>query len=543
MNFSSGSQWAMCIWTLLACAGVLLLCGCNGRESSGIDQKQRALTYGYGPDPKGSAVYQPDVVIVEGGANAIRSASANGLVWTIDGNAKGARELSVGKIMFATSRAVGRVARIEHTGDDLAVTLAPVQLTDLIRDAHIAAKLDLKPESVVYQYVPDLPGVISDSASDLSERLPAHLPGSGAQLRVAPAMWAPDGAGDDLEIQLVDETQTPGLPQLGHGSGTEGFPFSVKNSMKVTVGAWDVEPYLTLQHPGQATSGTLGLKVALDAGKKKFGPDGRNSAGLKLGFDVALILDNLQVDMSMPVANGRIGASRFIIRGIDGLDFSFWGGAENGNQDNQKIRIEVPVELNFPVPPEATDGIPFIVQLKFKFFVESAFVLKNSSMYGTGKYGLSGPIGFSGASAILPKFTVLAPLTNDLQGITLGGAGVVVAVETRFFAGVGTPEAMAGIYAKVTPSFGVAMGSSLGYMLGPTCRGVTIRIDAGGGVGVQMSREAAQVLQKWLGASSALQHLFGPNDKEKTEFNIGEISGPIVNNRTVWPDTPLCKGR
>jgi hypothetical protein len=78
-------------------------------------------------------------------ARAIRSQAANGLTWTIDGSATSAAGDSAGKILFATGRVVGRVLAVEQAGD-IAVTLRPDQLTDVIKDAKITyhGALDLE---------------------------------------------------------------------------------------------------------------------------------------------------------------------------------------------------------------------------------------------------------------------------------------------------------------------------------------------------------------------------------------------------------------
>jgi hypothetical protein len=79
-------------------------------------------------------VYQPNVVLIGGGANAIRSESPDGLTWTIDASAPGASDLRVGKIMLATTFAAGRVLKVTRVGPSLKVILGPAALTDVIRD-------------------------------------------------------------------------------------------------------------------------------------------------------------------------------------------------------------------------------------------------------------------------------------------------------------------------------------------------------------------------------------------------------------------------
>jgi len=531
MNLRLGWQSAARTLIGLTCAGTMIWIGCGGSESSRIAERQRALTYGYGPDPKGSAVYQPDVILIQGGSGAIRSASADGLVWTIDGNARGARELRVGKIMFATSRAVGRVARIEPAGDDLAVTLAPVQLTEIVRDANIKADVDIKPESVVYQSVPDLPGGLStppdrsdlgDAIHELSGPTP---PAPGAPFvrpfaSVLPALWnpyTPDAPVPPIELTNTAGTVVPNpLP----------LPVAAKQSFKVTVGDWEIEPSWGVSVAGRNAS-TLRLKVQRVLSRENIGGD--SSSGLKLGIDVALSTQNFHVVMETPISNGKTGPSKFVLQGLDELDVSFWGGVEKGVQDNQKVRIEVPVELNIPIEPSpATAGLPLTFQVRIKFIAETAFVGKNSSMHADGKYKILGPLGFDRGTILVPGFSVVKPMISQLDGVAIGGFGVVFAWETRFMEGLGTPAAMFGPYGKITTSIGVAMGSVLGYMLGPICRGVTIKMDAGAGIGVQISSEAAQVLEKLLGS------------RVRVNAEVLDVSATVIKRSVIWPDTPLC---
>ena len=93
--------------------------------------------YGVAPVPDSTVTYQPDVIIVGGGAESIRSQSSNGFIWTIDGSAPRARELVPGKIFFMTGRAVGRVLDVREAGRDLVVTIGPVDITEIVREAHI----------------------------------------------------------------------------------------------------------------------------------------------------------------------------------------------------------------------------------------------------------------------------------------------------------------------------------------------------------------------------------------------------------------------
>lgn len=68
--------------------------------------------------------------------------------------------------MYATSRAVGRVAAVRPQRRDLAVTLAPVTLTEVFRDAEFSIDRDFQAAPVVYQEIPGLPGAVTDTDTD-----------------------------------------------------------------------------------------------------------------------------------------------------------------------------------------------------------------------------------------------------------------------------------------------------------------------------------------------------------------------------------------
>jgi hypothetical protein len=170
----------------VALVGVLLLLGgCAKKESSSQPQSEppsstssnsaspssqtagpatRGLTeaeirYGVSPTRNDSHfVYEDNVVIVEHGAETIRSLSTNGLSWTIDANAPHADEIKPGKIAFLTSRAVGRVLSAERKGNDLAVIFGPVELTDVFKEAHVPINEPIDLDSMITSSAPDYPG-------------------------------------------------------------------------------------------------------------------------------------------------------------------------------------------------------------------------------------------------------------------------------------------------------------------------------------------------------------------------------------------------
>jgi len=171
-----------------------VVAGC-GRRRSGRSGPARQLKkselsvaeqkYGIAPTPDPSVTYQPDVIVVGGGADAIRAQSANGFIWTIDGNAPHAAELVAGKIFFMTGRAVGRVLDVRKDGGNLVVVVGPVDLTEVIREAHVRIDMPIDFGEAIAYTTPDTPGrVVSlarkSSNDDVTVRPVVFLAGSGS---------------------------------------------------------------------------------------------------------------------------------------------------------------------------------------------------------------------------------------------------------------------------------------------------------------------------------------------------------------------------
>ena len=468
--------------------------GCRSAAPPAADLTDPATaTFGAAPVPHPTAHLQPDVVIVRGGAKAIRGASADGQTWTIDGSAAGAPDLAVGRVMFMTSRAVGRVVGIDRRGPDMAVTLVPVRLTEVIKDADIRIDQELAPGSAIYQEG-------SQGQLTVRELAAVDVP------QFVPARWQPPPAGG------------------------EQMPEARKLSYKGKVGPFEVEPYLSMTSRGNTNVNRVGVKIAAGT-SSKFEMNGHSgSRGVKFGADVSLYGQQLTVHAVMPISNGTMGpGTTFLINGIERMDVGLLGGVENGTSDNFKVRVEVPIEVTVPIPPEVTDGVPLAMHFKTKFLVDFGFSGRNSSITAHGVYSLSGPIGIQAGKIVEPAMAVVQPMMEGIGGIPVGISGIVFAFEFRFLVGLGTADWQAGPYFKLISSFGISRGSALTMV---NCTGLTIKVDLGGGVGLQASTPVADFLKKVLGADA----------KNKIEFEMLETMKTIVNNTKTQPDSVLCRG-
>ena len=441
-------------------------------------------TYGYGATPTG-ADYQPDVVVVGGGASSIRSASANGLVWTIAKGAPGADKLVVGSVMVLTSVATGRVAAIHDAGDSRVVTLAPVNLTDVIRNGSIDVDQALPASAISYQLIPDLVGAQS-------------VPTTGD---LPSANISPSGYRDSKPFTAQPAALHRAAPQAAGGT----LPLASDSSLEVKVGDWTVSPNI-------------------GADKLELGVE--RDGALKVGIDFAFDTNNLRFHGIDTIKNGQSTHSGFEITGITGLTISLQAGAAGGSADNEKIRIEAPIEANLEIPPSpATAGLPMDIKVEFTFSVETAITGNNSTLVATGIWGLDGPIGYDGENFLTPTFTIKQSIIDSITGITLGPSGIVFGVEMKFQVGVGVASLSAGPFAGVTVDLGVTNGSSLGAALA-RCKGATLDLRGSAGVGVELSAAAIPILKDLLPGA-------------KYEYSIG-TSTSLLHRSQVVPDVPLC---
>lgn len=453
-----------------------------GASSGPLDAAGK--TYGYGAQTSG-VDYQPDVVVVGGGASSIRSASGNGLVWTIAKSASGASKLKVGSVMLLTSVAAGRVDAIHDDGDSRVVTLAPIGITDLIRNGSIDVNQALCSADVNYQAIPDLPWASSTPQS-----------GEVPSTKISPSSYRPSGG-------LKVEPAIAAAPLAGSSPGS--LPFTSEHSVEIAVGGWKLTPDLAAN------------KIALGI---------EHDGALKVGVDFAFDTANLQIHGTDTVHNGQSIHSGFQVTGITGLTVSLQAGAAGGSADNQKIKVEVPIEIEVPIPPSPeTAGLPMIIKVSFKFIVETAITGNNSTLVATGKWALSGPIGIDGGTLLTPKFSVTQSILDSVTGITLGPSGIVIGVEMKFMVGIGTSSVSAGPFASIIVDLGVTNGSSLGASL-VRCKGATLDLKAGAGVGLELPASAVPILKSLLPGA-------------KYEYTL-ETSTTLLHRSQVVPNVPLC---
>jgi hypothetical protein len=448
-------------------------------------------TYGYGPKPNPRVTYQPDVVLMSGGPEIIRSVSKDGLTWTIDGDAKEARDLAPGRIMFASSRAVGRIVDIERRGDDLAISVVPVRLTEVVRNANLRVEQRLSSPVVAHYEVP-----------------PEDIYAS------APPPESDPGAGRFLPVGTTTETSSYS------GKFLETYGFEVEPFIKSADKTGDDKTESVRE---------IGVKIARRVG----------GSSMKVSTTVSLYGRDIRIRANLVIVDGKMqDASSFLIEGVEGLDVGFVSGS--GDASTLKLRLRdalIDTGLN-----TMADGIPLAITFKAKVYMELAFSSGNSTLSAQGGYKVSGPIGFDRGAVQKPTITLRKSLLQSVEGATPGPAGVVTAVEFRLLLGVGNKDvAVAGGYGKLIVSIGVSQGSAYGLPLAQ-CRGVTFKVDAGTGFGLEFNKGVFGMLEqmnpKLRPRLAEMEQAWG---QSKIEVELGKEFG-IVNVSAVNPNIRLCGG-
>ncbi len=115
------------------------------------------IQFGIAPKRTKEVEYVDDVIIMEEGDKAIRSMGGNGMSWTFDANAPHVSEFQEGKVVFATGLAVGRVVGLKREGGTVTATLAPIQLTDVIKNGSFAMSQAITTDNMISYAAPDFP--------------------------------------------------------------------------------------------------------------------------------------------------------------------------------------------------------------------------------------------------------------------------------------------------------------------------------------------------------------------------------------------------
>lgn len=436
--------------------------------------------FGIAPIPDASVTYQPDVIVVGGGAGAIQSQSDNGLVWTIDANAPQADQLAPGKVMFMTSRAVGRVLDVRKDGDSLAVVLGPVELTEIVREADIH---------------------ISNIPIDFGEALSYQTPGLPAYTNMA-AFEAPPPP-RFMPAALIRIS--------GDGAASDDVP--------------DVSNLVNFKTQPFANSSGIGMRVSSDAG------------GLKVTSQAFVRLEKPTLDVVIKITpTGGITQASVELRGAAGLTFQFAAGTDVGRKANVNGILEP--DIDFSIPVGGIGPLPVSVTVRQRFVVQTAFGVRNSTISATGdytfqggfkvgyfdgKWDVAGPIGFQAKQSMM----------QTAGGISIAATGINLTHQMRVIVGVGVMGFAVGPYTSFTSAVGLFKGSDLGLV---ACKEATLVVSLRGGVGYSIPKVVTSFINSFLSALNIRYRIRGEGGLEPSQPLT------IINSSSALKGCKMDKG-
>jgi hypothetical protein len=342
MNFKGCRTVVTAAAAAVCLTPLLTACGGPGHGGS-ITTPARAATltdaeirYGVSPTRNSQVTYQDDVIVMEHGADAIRSQSSDGLTWTIDASAPGAQDIQPDKILFATGRVVGRVLAVERIGSDLAVTLGPMELTDVIKDAQITYSGALDLDKMTVYMAPDYPGTFTDRDAPEEQ--------SAMRRQGAPS------------IQVVRFSPSEELVPLSTGqSGSRPVRSAVWTDRDRTHFQIMPAAYMASDMNGPSGGGGSGgtgsgaVPSDIPIGGFHFAPDVRKGLGvsathtergMKFTAYAKLHLDNPNFTFRLDIAHAKLKTAEVELSGVGGVQVGFKGGT-NGEFKNPNQAFEL----------------------------------------------------------------------------------------------------------------------------------------------------------------------------------------------------------
>jgi hypothetical protein len=479
--------------------------------SANIAANVATLRYGAVPTRNSSVTYQPDVVIVDGGADAVRSVSSDGLTWIIKGDAGHAKDLAVGKILFVTSRSAGRILAIQPADPDLAVTIGPVQLTDVIEKADISYSRPLNLASMMFYPAPDLPGA---STVPLDSPADSAAPDSAAPDSAAPDSAAPDSAAPDsasAQTATKDQNGTLVLPpvELMADSVAKTLPLPTFGSTPAaSIDGFSLTP--------AASVAGLGVKFAY------------SSHGILLSGQALLHLNAPTLQFHITIDHGVKSAS-MRLDGAAGLTVSFDAGIDAANVYALDRRVEIPVDISIPIggPTPLTITIRQTLLFKTAFAARKATLSANGDFTFTGGFGAQysngsltplGPLGFSG----IPAFV------SSIGGESLGINGLIIGYQLRMIVGIGAFGFAAGPSFTLVGRVGVTNTAAEAAV---PCKFGSVNVQLGVGLGYSLPTVITSAINAIL---STL------NIKAISSSDAVETFATIINKGLSVPDTHGC---
>ena len=448
------------------------------------------LLYGAGAVPNKRIVYQPDVVMIGGGAAAVRAVSGSGLTWTMDANAPGASRLAVGKIMLATSFGTGRVLSLTKTGSEDTVVLGPVAITDVIRDADIGSSSPIPLEDMLAYTTPTRPGAaVADTQDPVAVGGPAN-PGTSQ----APGAVSHSSYRTRRHSAAGAALAQPAVFRATPRQGSAGLP--APSTVPTTVGAGDFQVTPICCHD-------LGLRIGYKKG------DGVLVATVKLN------VGRPTVTFRLVITGGQLQEATFQVNGGGALTVDIDAATLTSLGSFKGTAVEVPEHLTIPL---IAFGAPLSLTISQHFYL-SMQLIGAASFHTKGGYKVSGSLGFGyrngGPTGNATTVAVQDPFTANTDEVGVASGVITLGWQLKTSIGLG----LLGFTAGPWYALGFALSVTAdGISLTAGCVTDALAVTGSYGIGYTIPKVVAAVINLFLkvihaqGIPSSGGPSWGPTD-------------------------------
>ena len=487
------------------------------------------LQFGIAPRHDPRVDYQPDIILMEQGDKAIRSIATNGIIWTFDANAPHVNEFAMGKIVFATGRAVGRIAMLKRVGDDVQVILLPVQIHDLIARGSFAMDSDLDLSKAIPFVYPDFPQPQDEQAGASPLPVPGvdQWKGTIVVSRVSKSgKWTPvnmttvsaDGERKRFQRTGASWTAMPvfatapvfasaatppapprvvraayemqsGLPQVLRMPGVPGpqiklpvlpnfNPPTVPNLPALNV--QDLVPGLIAQKEG------VGVTFTYD------------KEGIRIAATALLNFSGLHARSFITAGSGVIPKDCGIeLEGVVGVHLHLKSATDQNWHVNIRKVMYLPISLWIPI----AGPVPFAITLDQALAINTGFSARaNSVLNAEGRYAINGNLKagyFNGDWVVNPGLTATAKtdIGNTTEGISIGISSLLLGAHLRVMLGLGAGPFNFGVYATLVYT-GTILKAPDEVL---PCRQGTMVVVLRSGIGYSLPELVARAVNYFLG--------------------------------------------
>jgi len=466
------------------------------RPASLSSLSQAEFQYGVSPKHGSDVTYQPDVVVMEHGADAIHGYSSDGLTWLLDAHAAQVADLQIGKVMFATGRAVGRVLAITPKGNDIAVTLGPAALTEIVSDAQMSFEQPIDLSGALAYGSPDFPDTASmaplvvdttkTSDSRSGDGDDTNDGSTWPSARLTPVSWQPGRA-----VDVVPAVWPAPRATAPRSTWTQGGPLGQALTLlgplvglpgAVNIDNFKVTPFL---------SNGMGVRIA------------KNTPDMMIEASGSVSFDRPSIKFDLDIKHGAIKTAQVALQGVAGLHFDFQAGTVPGLSGNINKAFYVPIDLTIPIIGKT---LPVAVTFRQTFILRTAFTSKNSTVSAGGDYAFTGALSMGlqdgGWTVSAPtSLTVQRSLLESVSGHNLGALSIIFGYGTKVIVGIGAFGFVTGPYlAYDTQAAAIRQGEVTRGLAPILCHGAELSVAMKVGVGYSLPQPLTSAINSILQA-------------------------------------------